>query len=202
GGDHSSQALEMIRELINRIKEQVGASDAALGNVRPDNAQAIIAASQQAGVPMELTKLNHKDFVEQEVRIIADMMRNHYGKREVSAESFKAADGTIIADADGNPVKSIMFDFAALESPDMRLNIDVGEASYWSEMRDVQTLDNLFHNAIIGARLYVESMPGKYIPNREKVLEEIKKQEAMQQAAATQTLQQGNPLQTPGSVLQ
>jgi hypothetical protein len=207
GGDSSSQAMEAIRELISQIKEQIGASDAALGNVRPDNAQAIIAASQQAGVPMELPKLNFKDYAEQEARIIVDLMRNHYGKRQVAAESFKTADGTILMDADGEPVKTIEFDFAKLDSPDARLNVDVGTAAYWNEIMQIQTLDGLFQNGVIDAKLYVESTPDHYIPNKAKILEALKQREAAQQAAAEMPqampqLPPGNTPQTPGSVFQ
>ena len=209
GGDSSNQAMEAIRELISQIKEQIGASDAALGNVRPDNAQAIIAASQQAGVPMELPKLNFKDYVEQEARVIVDLMRNHYGKREVAAESFKTADGAILTDAAGEPVKTIEFDFAKLDSPNTRLNIDVGTAAYWNEIMQIQTLDGLFQNGIIDAKLYVESTPDHYIPNKAKILEALKQREAMQQAvqpeaqqAAMPQLSPGNTQQTPGSVFQ
>lgn len=208
GGDSSNQAMEAIRELISQIKEQIGASDAALGNVRPDNAQAIIAASQQAGVPMELPKLNFKDYAEQEARIIVDLMRNHYGKRQVAAESFKTADGTILMDADGEPVKTIEFDFAKLDSPDARLNVDVGTAAYWNEIMQIQTLDGLFQNEIIDAELYVESTPDHYMPNKAKILEALKQrkaaQEAMQQTMpqAMPQLPPGNTPQTPGSVFQ
>jgi hypothetical protein len=201
GGDSSGQAMEAIQKLIDLIKEQIGATNAALGNVRPDNAQAIIAASQQAGVPMELPKLNFRDYVEQEARVIVDMMRNHYGTREVAAESFKTEDGTLLTNDAGDPVKTVAFDFSKLDSPNMRLNVDVGTAAYWNEIMQIQTLDGLFKNGIVDAKLYVESTPDHYIPNKAKILEALKQREAAQQAAMP-ALPQGNSLQTPGSVIQ
>ncbi len=201
GGDVSNQVMEAIDKAIAWIKESVGATDAALGNIRPDNAQAIVAASTQAAVPMALVKLNHNDFVEQEVRIINDMMRNYYGTREVAAESFKLDDGTLLTDEVGDPVKTISYDFSKLDNPNMRLNIDIGTAAYWNEIQESTTLDNLFKNSIISARLYVESMPDNLIKNKPKIVEELKKREAAAQAAATSPIM-GNTPQTPSGSFQ
>lgn len=61
GGDISTQVMEMIDKIIERSKEFIGANDAALGNVNPDNAQAIIATQQASIVPLELQKRNSDD---------------------------------------------------------------------------------------------------------------------------------------------
>ena len=201
GGDVGPQVMEAINKAIEFIKQSVGVSDAALGNIRPDNASAILVASQQSAVPMELVRRNFKDFVEQEVRIVVDMERNYYGKREVAADSFKTADGELVTDQAGNPVKTVMFDFSTLDSPNMRLNVDVGAAALFSEISRSQTLDNLLLQKIIDPLMYVESQPDHAIPNKQAIIAELKKQKAAQ-AAMPQQLPQGNTQQTPGGVFQ
>lgn len=200
GGDVGPQVMEAINKAIEFIKQSVGVSDAALGNIRPDNASAILVASQQSAVPMELVRRNFKDFVEQDVRIIVDMMRNYYGKREVAADSFKTPDGELVTDSAGNPVKTIMFDFSTLVNPNMRLNVDVGAAALFSEISRSQTLDNLLLQKIIDPLMYVESQPDHAIPNKQAIIAELKKQKAAQ--AAMPQLPQGNSPQTPSGVIQ
>lgn len=204
GGDVGPQVMEAINKAIEFIKQSVGVSDAALGNIKPDNASAILVASQQSAVPMELVRRNFKDFVEQEVRIIVDMMRNHYGKREAAADSFKTANGETVTDQAGNPVKTIMFDFATLDNPNMRLNVDVGTAALFSEISRSQTLDNLLLQKIIDPLMYVESQPDHAIPNKNAIIAELKKQKAAQAAMPQlpQQLPTGNTQQTPSSVFQ
>jgi len=212
GGDIGSQAMEAIQAAIGFMKDSVGATDVALGNVRPDNAQAIVVASQQARVPMEMPKLNHNDCIEQEVRIIVDMMRNYYGKRQVSAEEYKTADGQTLVDQEGKPVKTIAFDFAKLDNPNMRINVEVGTAAYWSEITQQASLDNLFASGVLDAKLYVESIPDNNLRNKGKIVEYLEKQAAIQQQMQQQQMQQlpaGRPMnqqentqQTPGGVFQ
>lgn len=200
GGDVSGQVMEAINKAIDWIKQSVGASDAALGNIKPDNAQAILVASQQAGVPMELVRRNFNDFIEQEVRIIVDMMRNYYGTRDVAADTFKTADGETLMDASGKPVKTVAFDFSKLDNPNMRLNVDVGPAALWNEMNRGATLDGLLMNKVIDPLLYIESQPDHSIPNKPAIVAELKRQKAAQ--AAMPQLQQGNTQLTPSGVFQ
>ena len=56
----------------------------------------------------------------------------------------------------------------------------MGASSYWSELMQVQTMDNLFAKGIItDAVLYLESIPSKYLKNKEKIIAAVKEQQAM-----------------------
>ena len=53
--------------------------------------------------------------------------------------------------------------------------MEVGASSYWSELLQIQTADNLFSKGIItDAVSYLESIPDKYIANKKQLLEDIK----------------------------
>ena len=95
-----------------------------------------------------------------------------------------------VTDADGAKLQG-EFDFSTLGRYAFNLNIDIGAGSYWSELMQVQTMDNLFAKKILtDAVTYIESIPGKYLRNKDKIIEKIKEQQEMlaqQQAMMQQT---------------
>jgi len=162
----SFQVFELVDRTVQYTKECIGASDAALGTVRPDNTSAIIAVQKANAVPLQLQRLAYFDFVESCVRIIIDMMRADYGIRTVKARP-----------ADGGEKQYLYFDFSAVVPEAIELKIDVGSSSYWSELTQIQTLDNLYRLGIISdAATYIESLPEGFVPNRETILKKLKEQ--------------------------
>lgn len=178
-GDMSSQVLELVDRTISYTKEFMGASDASLGNVKADNTSAIIALQKSSSAPLELQRLAFYQFVEDYVRIIIDIIRAKYGLRLVLFE-----------DDTGN--KSLIpFDFSTVPYEAMDLNIDVGSSAYWSELMQIQTLDNLFGKGIISdAVTYLEGIPDSYIRNKNKIIEKLKAQQQMMEQAGPQNAEQ------------
>ncbi len=167
GADMSGQVMQFIDRLIDYTMKFMGASDAALGNVDPKNTSAIIATQKASAMPLELQKLSFRRFTEDYVRIIADMISVDYGLREVQT------------DISGEKV-SMLFDFGSHDCIGQQMNVDIGSAAYWSELMQVQTMDNLFAKGIVTDVLtYLESIPGKYLQNKEKIIADVKKQRAV-----------------------
>lgn len=189
GGDVSYQVMEVIDKIITMTRDFMGASDAALGNVRPDNTSAIIAVQQASTMPLEIQKRNLNQFTEDCIRIMMDMMRNYYQTRDVSLDEPIVQEGI---DEFGMPyqqeVDTLQVDFSTFDTINYDTNVDVGASSYWSEMMQVQTMDNLFSKGIItDAVTYLESIPAKYIKGKDKIIEQVKEQQLMaQQAMAEQ----------------
>ncbi len=174
--DMSSQVLELIDRTIAQTKELMGASDAALGNVRPDNTSAIIAVQKASAISLELQKAEFYRFIEDYVRIFLDIMRANYGVRDVM----------ISGDNGENEIVSV--DFSDLSMHRMSLNIEVGAASYWSELMQVQTLDNLFLNGVIDDSIaYLESMPDGYIKNKQKLIASLKENRDLQDKKSSES---------------
>lgn len=74
-------------------------------------------------------------------------------------------------------------DFGALGLNSAELNVDIGASAYWSELMQVQTLDNLFTRGIIAdAVTYLEGIPDAYIKNKQKIIEKLKEQQAAAQS--------------------
>lgn len=162
GGDMSPQVMELIERLTQKTLEFMGASDSALGMVTPDNTSAIIATQKASAMPLELQKLEYYSFVEDCVRVMLDIICTDYGVRRVSYTQ------------DGNTVVH-NFDLSAVDATALQLKVDIGAASYWSELMQLQTLDNLFKNGIItDAVTYLESIPDGYIKGKSKLIEKLK----------------------------
>lgn len=173
--DMSAQVMELVEKTMNYTKEYMGASDATLGNIKPDNAAAIVAVQKSTNAPLELQKMAFYQFVEDYIRIFLDIMRADYGIREISNKN----------DEQDNNVPS-MFDFSVIGNYTLNLNVNVGASAYWSEIMQVQTADNLFQKGIITNPItYLESIPDAYIKNKQKIINEIRQQQ--EQALAAQS---------------
>lgn len=179
GGDVSPQVMQIIETAISTTRDIMGASDAALGNVKPDNTSAIIATQQAAAVPLELQRRSFMQFIEDYIRILVDIMRVDYGKRMVSTD-----DPDLIMALAGQemPFFSTVLDFSQLGDLNYMLKVDVGATTYWSEIMQMQTLDALINKGIVtDAVTYLEALPDHVIRNKSKLIESIKRQQQMQQ---------------------
>lgn len=160
----SPQVSQFIQQAIGLTKEFMGATDAALGNVRPDNTSAIIALQKASSVPMELTKQNLFQCIEDMGNIWLDLMRAYYGERYVERQG-----------------DSELFNFSVLEEVPLSLKLDVGGSAYWSEIAQMNTLDNLLTQGKISVIDYLERVPNGYISNQQELIETLKGREAAKQ---------------------
>ncbi|MGI6150775.1 MAG: hypothetical protein ACOYIR_02325 [Christensenellales bacterium] len=169
GSDMSAQVMELIHRTVSMTRDFMGASDAALGNVNPVNTSAIIAVQKASAAPLDLQRLNFYQFIEDYALIIADMMRACYGKRKVA-----------YTDENGDSVTE-EFDFSTLDTLALKVRIDVGEASYWSELMQVHTLDNLYAKGILtDAEEYLNSIPDHYIKDKPRLLKALREHREQQ----------------------
>ncbi|MBQ7006856.1 MAG: hypothetical protein IJN59_03390 [Oscillospiraceae bacterium] len=155
--DMAAQLMSIVEKTIAYTKDFMGANDAALGNVNPTNTSAIIALQKTAVAPLELQKMSLYQFVEDYARIVYDIIVTHYGVRKT--------------ELDGN---EYYVDYRKADKGS-KLTVDIGPSEYWSESAQVQTLDNLFTKGIIDdALIYLENVPGRVLPNKNKIIEAIK----------------------------
>ena len=159
--------INAMDSLMSTTRDCMGASDATMGDVNPDNASAIIALQQADEQPLELRKQSFHNFVEDMCRIIADIMRARYGKRQVMmTKTYTNENGQKDQKTDLTE-----FDFSTLEELQMTMRVDVGASSLYSEQLQVQTASNLFTTGIIDdpakLAIYLKVMPEKYIPSRQ-----------------------------------
>ncbi|MDR0904881.1 MAG: hypothetical protein LBN00_01690 [Oscillospiraceae bacterium] len=149
----SPQVAQFIDLTISYSQTLMGATPAALGEVRPDNSSAIVALQKASALPNELTRQRLYRCVEDFGRILIDMQSEYYGKCSFDGETV---------------------DFTRLKSLGASLRLDVGSAAYWSEYAMVATLDNLLTQGRIDFVEYLERLPDAHLPGKKALLEKAR----------------------------
>ncbi len=174
GAAVSPQIAQFLEMTIDTTQTFLGASDVAMGDSRPDNTSAIIALQRAANTPMEMTKQNMYQCVEDLARIWLDMMTVRYGTRMVEVSMKMDKPGEQPLDMMLPPqVFQEPFDFSTLKNFPIAIKQDVGASSYWSEMANMQTLDNLLMNKHITLKQYLERLPNGYISKKQELIRDI-----------------------------
>lgn len=174
----SPQVSQFIELAVTYTQNFLGATDAALGNVRPDNTSAIIALQEASGVPLETVKRNLFQCLEDLGRVYLDFMGAYYGMRLVEQPDVMAGGMAFLP-----------FDFSVLQQIPLSLKLDVGASAYWSEIASVQTLDNLLTQDKLDLEDYLERLPDGYVPKKQALIEKIRAQKAMEVAAQAAQMQ-------------
>lgn len=161
-GQMQSGMLEMLTMAITHTKEFLGANDAALGDVAPNNTSAILALQNTSAIPLENVKRCLYQFVEDIGLIWLDFMFSYYddkrlvelkGDEDSSYESFSLS-----------KFKNALFG----------CKVDVGASSYWSEISSLNTLDSLLKLNRISTVQYLSRLPDGLIPDKDRLIEEIR----------------------------
>lgn len=187
--DMSTQIMRCIEMAMQFTKDCLGATDAQLGNVRPDNTSALIALQSSSQVPLENPQACKYEWIEDIGRILLDMMGTYYGERPVVRRSTQTApfmDQTTGLPSTVQDTQSVieMYDFRKLKHLWLNVRADVGASTYWSRIAIVQTLDNLKQSGVLDVVDYLERMPEEYIPRKDELLAKLKAQVAPQMMGA------------------
>jgi len=180
GASVSPQIAQFIEMSFDKTHSLLGASDVAMGDSRPDNTSAIIALQRAANTPMELTKQQDYQCMEDSARIWIDMMAVNYGSRivEVNMDMGKPGEQPLGMEL---PVQTFMvaFDFSLLKRIQLSIKQDVGASSYWSEMANVQTLENLMMNDRIDTVDFLERLPSGYLVKKQELIDKLNAKSAL-----------------------
>lgn len=164
----NTQMLTSIDNAISYTKEFLGANDAALGDVNPDNARALAIVTEQAAVPLANIKANLYQLIEDIGYIELDFMANYYGKRKVT-----------VTEGGKRVVKE--FDFNKLKDMQMNLKVDVSPSTLYSELAGQQTLDRLLETDRITFLQWLDrAIPGT-VPKKQELIAEIEETQQMQE---------------------
>lgn len=157
----SNQIITALDMAIRYTKECMGITDASLGAIDPKNTSAIIAVQKSAVVPLENVKANLYEFIEDIGRILLDFISSKYGTRKI-----------IVSDKKNRVAKE--YDFSQLKGQWLNTRANVGSAAYYSEIASMQTLDNLLNAERIDFVQYLERLPEYMIPDKEKLISDVK----------------------------
>ena len=208
----SNQIFTLIDKAMAYTKECLGATDAQMGNVKPDNTSALMVLQTNAEVPLENIRSGVYEWIEDIGAILLDFMGTYYGTRPVVVdqefeEFITGPDGTPQIDPQTGQmmtqkiVRKVLkeFDFSQFKHLWLNLRVDVGATTYFSEIAMTQTLDNLRADGTLDVIQYLERIPEKLIPKKQELIDELKGRiaEGKQTNAAA-----GAALPKPGSPLQ
>lgn len=175
GASVSPQISQFIEMAFDKTHTLLGASDVAMGDSRPDNTSAIIALQRAASTPMEMTKQQDYQAMEDACRIWIDMMSVNYGVRMVEKTLDMEPAGQQPLGMDMQIQKgTVPFDFRILKDVRLAVKIDVGASSYWSEIATVQTCENLLMNGHINVIQFLERLPEGYLSKKQELIDELK----------------------------
>ena len=161
--DVPSSVFTMIDSLMTNSREMMGASDASLGNINPDNTSAIIAVQNATAMPLEMKKRGYQQMLEKVVRSMLDIITVHYGVRDV-----------LVTDELGNE-QMVSFDWGTLREQIYKLSVDVGDANYWDPNSQASMLERLLNAGIItDPVMFLDHIPDGLLKDKERLKAELK----------------------------
>lgn len=186
GANSSPEAYKLLDSLITYTKEMMGANDAALGEVNPDNTSAFIAVNQASAVPLLPIQKRFYQLIEDIAHIWLDYwLTNYTVPRELSLKNNGMTSTTTAT-------------LAEFRDKVFNIKVDVGPSNQWSEIVSMQELQNLLNNGQINIVQYLDRIPKGFIPKLKELTEEKKAemQQQQQMQALAQNLQSQIPQQT------
>jgi len=202
----SHQIFTLIDKAMAYTKECLGATDAQMGNVKPDNTSALMVLQTNSEVPLENIRAGLYEWVEDIGAILLDMMGTYYGSRPVVVErEFEdlvlGQGGAPVLDPQTGRMKTRKlkrkvvqeFDFTQFKHLWLNLRVDVGATTYFSEIAMTQTLDNLRRDGTLDVIQYLERIPDKLIPKKQELLEHLKSKGGEQEMPSA--AKHGRPVQ-------
>ena len=170
--DMSNQIVMCIDRVMQYTRDCLGATDAQMGNVRPDNTSALMVLQSSAEVPLENTRAGLHEWIEDVGAILLDMMGTYYGKRplvrERTFEDISESNGAPMIDPTTGQMMTQTtarrvveeFDFTQLKRLWFNIRAEVGATTYYSEIAMVQTLDNLRRDGTLDIIAYLRIVNG------------------------------------------
>lgn len=157
----ASQMINSVDNLASNTLYDAGANDVALGNVKPDNAAAIIQMREATLQPMQLKQNQYYTFIEDVMRIWAQFWVNLYSNRKLKINT---ENGTAYVPFTPERYKDLL----------INAKVDIGASTVWSTSVVVSSLDSLLSQGIITPLQYLERLPDNIIPNRTGLINELK----------------------------
>ncbi len=157
----NAQLITGIENLANNTLSDNGANDAALGNMRPDNAAAIIQLQEASKAPLQIYINRFYNMIKELARIWADFWVHMYGDRKLKI-------------VDKNGISYFAFDADRYANLVINAEIDVGASTMRSEAISIGTLDALLNAQRIDFLQYLERVPEGIIPDKTGLMDDIR----------------------------
>lgn len=194
--DMSNQIIMAIDKAVTYTKDCLGATDAQMGNVKPDNTSALMVLQSSAEVPLENTRAGMYEWLEDIGAILLDMIGTYYGRRPMVRD--REFDEPVLDPNTGmpklDPTTGVMlmdkvtrrvvveYDFSKFKHLWFNVRVNAGATTYYSEIAMVQTLDNLRRDGTLEVIDYLERIPDKLIPRKAELIRDLRHRLALNTA--------------------
>lgn len=192
----SPQVYQYLAGLVDQTEKCMGVTAVAMGDSQPDNASAIIALQRAAATPMEMTKLNDREAIEDLFRIYLEFMAAFYGKRSVSVKTPETINQAVEFAMESHPELkkedriSQNYDFSQLRDIPMNLKLDVGASSYYSEIASTTTMGEWMKIGAISPLQVAKRLPSGYLPKQDELIKELEQAAKMPASPLPQPVNQ------------
>ena len=215
--DMSNQIIVVIDKAVAMTKDCLGATDAQMGNIKPENTSALMVLQSNAEVPLENARAGLYEWLEDVGGILLDMIGTYYGMRPVVRdrefeEVVMGPGGPVLDPMTGmlrttKVTRRVMeeYDFSRFKNLWFNVRVNAGAATQYSEIAMIQTLDNLRKDGILDIVDYLERVPDKYIPRKAELIQNLRTraaQEAPVQGGPGGSPAVGGPLSQDKAVAQ
>ena len=195
--DMSNQIIAVIDKAVAMTKDCLGATDAQMGNIKPENTSALMVLQSNAEVPLENVRAGLHEWLEDVGGILLDMIGTYYGKRPVVMdrefeEPVMGPGGMPQLDPMTGMLQTtkvtrrvlVEYDFNKFKNLWFNVRVNAGATSYYSEIAMIQTLDNLRRDGVLDMVAYLERIPDRYIPRKAELLQELRTKAVQMESAA------------------
>lgn len=180
------QMSNFVPNLVDKVMEftrtLTGASEVATGDpfTKQLNAAAIIALQNQAKIPIDQIKKRFHRSMENVGRIWEQFYKVKYNMNRV-----------VTVKDENNKEIPMEFNGSDYKDVNLRLKIDIGSSSSFSESLMMTNLDRFLDQKLITFEQYLKYAPQNVVPFKNRLLKEIEEQKAMQEEMALNA--QNNP---------
>ncbi len=151
-GKLQDKYLDFLTNVISVTKELGGATETALGNVKPENTSAILAVQEASRMPLMLVRAALYRCIEDLAGIWADMALAYFAPSRMIPKLL--GDGTYSADRLGDGIDGTV---------SFKAYVDVVDTSTYSSSITLSILDRLLEKGHITLSEYLERIPKGYI---------------------------------------
>ena len=185
-GTISSQAQNLVDNIMTYTKEVAGANESALGEQVSANmpASAIMMLQKAAGIPIESIKRRFYQSTENIGQIWEQFWKVYYN-----------TDRMVTLKDDEQEPYSTTFNGSQHADLDMELKIDIGPSSSYSESLMMSSLDKLHDAKEIDTIQYLKYVPSTVAPYKDRLIKELQEQQQMMAQQQAQQAQQQQGMQ-------
>lgn len=163
-------------KLVTLTKDLVGANENALGDAKAENTSALMWAQKQSAIPLESVKRRFYQCMEDVGLIWADIWRTKYNTiRQIVVKNSEGKEEA--REFNGEEYKDI----------NMKLKIDIGASTQWSEITNLNMLNSWLDKQLISFIEYLERLPQGSVTKKQQLIDARKQQ---QEEAESMRMQQ------------